>query len=94
MQKRLFFLMAMLVTTLTMMAQVTTAGMGGKVTIEGTNETVIGATVTIGMAKAEGWVNKTGSKWQTMPELMLAYRAATFFARTHSCHLTNSRRSA
>ena len=45
MQKRLFFLMAMLVTTLTMMAQVTTAGMGGKVTIEGTNETVIGATV-------------------------------------------------
>ena len=48
-----------------------------------TGRTVIGATVTIGMAKAEGWVNKTGSKWQTMPELMLAYRAATFFARTH-----------
>ena len=45
MQKKLFFLMAMLVTTVTMMAQVTTAGMSGKVTIEGTNETVIGATV-------------------------------------------------
>lgn len=42
-----------------------------------------GATVTIAMAKAEGWYGKTGSKWQTMPELMLAYRAAAFFARVH-----------
>lgn len=42
-----------------------------------------GTTVTIAMAKAEGWYGKTGSKWQTMPELMLAYRAAAFFARVY-----------
>lgn len=44
--------------------------------------------VTIGMAKAEGWYGKTGSKWKTMPELMLRYRAATFFARTYVPELT------
>ena len=35
------------------------------------------------MAKKEGWYSKSGSKWQTMPELMLAYRASAFFARVH-----------
>lgn len=44
---------------------------------------VEGTEVTIKMAKAEGWYSKTGSKWQTMPELMLAYRAAAFFARVY-----------
>lgn len=39
------------------------------------------ATVSIAMAKAEGWLSKAGSKWQTMPDQMLAYRSATFFAR-------------
>jgi hypothetical protein len=33
------------------------------------------------MAKAEGWLNKNGSKWQTMPEVMIRYRAASFFGR-------------
>jgi hypothetical protein len=47
------------------------------------NEVVRGAEVTLGMAKLEDWVNKTGSKWKTMPELMLAYRASAFFARVH-----------
>ena len=41
-------------------------------------EAVRGVEVTIAMAKAEDWVNKTGSKWKTMPELMLAYRASAF----------------
>lgn len=40
--------------------------------------------VTIAMAKAEGWFDKKGSKWQTMPELMLRYRAATFFGRMYA----------
>ena len=40
-----------------------------------------GATVTIKTAKDEGWYNKTGSKWKTMPELMLTYRANAWFAR-------------
>lgn len=44
--------------------------------------------VTMGMAKAEGWVSKSGSKWQTMPELMLRYRAATLFARLYAPELT------
>lgn len=40
-------------------------------------------TVTMQMAKSEGWLNKTGSKWQTMPVQMMMYRAAAFFARAH-----------
>lgn len=47
-----------------------------------TGEVVEGPEVTIKMAKEEGWYDKSGSKWQTMPELMLKYRAAAFFART------------
>lgn len=45
--------------------------------------TIEGPKVSIGMAKAEGWMSKSGSKWKTMPELMLTYRAATFFARVN-----------
>lgn len=44
--------------------------------------------VTIGMAKAEGWHGKGGSKWKTMPDLMLRYRAATLFARLFAPELT------
>ena len=40
------------------------------------------------MAKDEGWYGKSGSKWQTMPELMLQYRAAAFFARTNCPEIT------
>lgn len=40
-------------------------------------------TITMQMAKAEGWLNKPGSKWQTMPVQMMQYRAAAFFARVH-----------
>lgn len=47
-------------------------------------EEIRGTTATIEMAKLEGWYSKKGSKWQTMPELMLQYRAATFFARTYA----------
>lgn len=46
-----------------------------------TGETEEGPEVTIKIAKEEGWYSKPGSKWKTMPELMLAYRAAAFFAR-------------
>jgi hypothetical protein len=44
---------------------------------------VTGSTVTMQMAQQEGWLNKNGSKWQTMPELMLQYRAGAFFARAY-----------
>ena len=40
-----------------------------------------GAAVTMKMAIAEGWLAKNGSKWKTMPELMLQYRANAFFGR-------------
>jgi hypothetical protein len=53
-----------------------------------TGERLEGPGVSIGMAKAEGWFTKNGSKWQTMPELMLRYRAATLFARTYAPELT------
>lgn len=54
-----------------------------------TGEIVRGTEVTIAMAKAENWYSKKDkfgnetSKWQTMPEQMLAYRAAAFFARVY-----------
>lgn len=48
---------------------------------------VKGCTVDIAMAKAEGWYQKDGSKWKTMPELMLKYRAAAFFFRTECASL-------
>ena len=48
-----------------------------------TGEEVKGTLITIAMAKAEGWYSKPGSKWLTMPRQMLAYRAATFFARMY-----------
>ena len=48
-----------------------------------TGEEIQGAEVTIGTAKKEGWYGKSGSKWQTLPEMMLRYRAATFFARLY-----------
>jgi hypothetical protein len=47
------------------------------------DEKVIGPKVTMSMARAEGWYDKAGSKWKTMPQLMLSYRAATFFGRLY-----------
>jgi len=48
-----------------------------------TGDVVEGPEVSIAMAKAEGWYGKSGSKWQTLPDLMLRYRAAGFFARLY-----------
>lgn len=49
------------------------------VTNEG--DAVEGTVVTLKMAKDEGWTSN--KKWSTMPEQMLAYRAAAFFARVY-----------
>lgn len=40
-----------------------------------------GPEVTIKLAKGEGWYQRN-KKWETMPELMLRYRAASWFIRT------------
>lgn len=49
-----------------------------------TNDKLQGPKITMKMATAEGWVSKAGSKWKTMPELMLRYRAAAFFGRLYA----------
>lgn len=53
-----------------------------------TGEVIEGPTITIGIAKAEGWYQKDGSKWVTMPEQMLRYRAASWFIRTTAPELS------
>lgn len=49
-----------------------------------TGERIDGPQVSLQMAKDEGWSTKSGSKWKTMPELMLMYRAAAFLIRTYA----------
>lgn len=53
-----------------------------------TGELLEGPEVTIGMAKKEGWYQKTGSKWVSIPGLMIRYRAATFLIRLYAPELT------
>ena len=57
-------------------------------TDKSSGETVEGPVVSMAMAKAEGWSTKSGSKWLTMPELMLRYRSAAFFARLYAPDIT------
>lgn len=49
-----------------------------------TGEIIKGPVITMQMAKDEGWLNKGGSKWKTMPEVMIRYRAASFFGRLYA----------
>ena len=49
---------------------------------------VEGMEVNMDMARAEGWLGKNGSKWKTMPKLMLRYRAASFFSSLNCPELT------
>lgn len=49
-----------------------------------TGDRLDGVEITMQMAKDEGWLNKDGSKWKTMPELMIRYRAAAFFGRLYA----------
>lgn len=52
-----------------------------------TNTRLESTMVTMEMAVAEGWYGKNGSKWQTMPDLMLRYRSAAFFGRIYAPEL-------
>lgn len=40
--------------------------------------------ITMEMADREGWTKKSGSKWLTMPDQMLIYRAAAFWSRAYA----------
>jgi hypothetical protein len=48
-----------------------------------TEKVLKGPVVTMAMAKREGWASKTGSKWATMPDLMIRYRSAAFWGRLY-----------
>ena len=50
-------------------------------TLKTTGEQVSGPKITMDMAKREGWTRNT--KWSTMPQTMLRYRAASAFGRFH-----------
>lgn len=52
-----------------------------------TGERLESPEISIDMAIAEGWLTKNGSKWQTMPEVMLRYRAAAFFGKLYAPEL-------
>lgn len=53
-----------------------------------TGETLESDPVTIEMAIKEGWYTKEGSKWVTMPMLMLTYRAAAFWQRVYATEIS------
>lgn len=58
-----------------------------------TGEKLTGSTITVGLAKKEGWYSRKDrhgnetSKWQTMPQQMLMYRAASWFVRAYAPEL-------
>lgn len=56
-------------------------------TLKMTGERLEGPRVDIAMAKNEGWYGRNGSKWKTMPDVMLRYRSAAFFARLYAYDL-------
>jgi hypothetical protein len=53
-------------------------------TEKATGEILESSKVSIEMAVKEGWYTKSGSKWQTMPEVMLRYRSASFFSSIYA----------
>jgi hypothetical protein len=59
-----------------------------------TGDRIESSKITMEMAVKEGWYGKNGSKWQTMPEQMLRYRAASFFGRVYAPELLMGLRSA
>ncbi|VFR20263.1 FIG00464084: hypothetical protein [plant metagenome] len=52
-----------------------------------TGEIIESPAVSIEMAVLEGWYTKNGSKWQTMDEVMLRYRTASFFGKLYAPEL-------
>ena len=53
-----------------------------------TGNDLIGTTVTIEMAKKQGWYGKNGSKWPDLTDQMLQYRAAAFWSRINAPEAT------
>lgn len=59
-----------------------------------TDEKLVGPDISIALAKAEGWHDKKGSKWKTMPQLMLMYRAGAWWTRAYAPELSLGIRTA
>lgn len=53
-----------------------------------TGDKLVGPEISIVMAIQERWFYRAGSKWQTMPELMLRYRAASFWTSQYAPELS------
>src|SRR5690606_17371813 len=52
-----------------------------------TGERLDGPTISIQMAIDESWLTQNGSKWLTMPEIMLRFRAASMLGRLYAPEL-------
>lgn len=57
-------------------------------TEKATGEKLVGSDITIGLAKKEGWYGRNGSKWQSMPQQMLMYRAGSWWVRAYAPELS------
>lgn len=53
-----------------------------------TGEKLVGTDITIAIAKKEGWYGKNGSKWQSIPQQMLMYRAGAWWTRAYAPELS------
>ncbi len=53
-----------------------------------TGEKLVGSDVSIGIAKSEGWATKNGSKWKSIPQQMLMYRAGAWWVRAYAPELS------
>ena len=57
-------------------------------TEKGSDDILESPPVSLTMAIKEGWYTKSGSKWPTMPQLMLKYRAASMWVNTNAPELS------
>lgn len=55
---------------------------------KGSKDILKGTKVSIKMAIEEGWYIKNGSKWKTIPDQMLKYRAASFWCSVYAPELS------
>lgn len=60
---------------------------------KGSDEVLESSPITISLAIREGWYNKAGSKWQTMPKQMLMYRAASWWTSVYAPELSMGMRT-
>lgn len=60
---------------------------------KGTDEVLESSPITIRLSIDEGWYNRAGSKWQTMPKQMLMYRAASWWTSVYAPELSMGMRT-